>query len=461
MKRLARLTIVLIALFTMLGRPASIHAASHNAAGHDLLVVRSGTAYGSFTALPVPSDQASRGLPAGLFDRDGGVLYVANPQYGANPQSQSRSLVQAIDARSGRVLRSTTVAGYYSTMPGSLVPGALLGNGSGNAAPLRRTTTAAAGALSPRVLPAVPPIDTSQILSTLSHNGRWLALRDATPDAPDTSAVVIDTATMRAVATLHLHGAFGLDAIDDAGSMLYLVERRAHAGPQAYQVRGYDLRARRLDHAALTEPDDPSGIIRGVAYTRVWSPRGDRLYTLYVQPGKKSAFVHALSVAYHTVHCIMLPVETASGAGLTRDALAVSPDGSTLYAVNPALGRMVVVRDLPDGRAARVDLGRRAGAPQSMQRASALSEDGRTMYVATDRGVWVLDTAARRIRTTYAEGQRVTSLALSADGQRLYVLEPDQGQARVLDATTGRALTSVTVMTNAGGAEAIEQVLSE
>jgi len=455
MKRLARLTIVLVALFTMLDRPAPLRAAGHNAAGHDLLVVRSGAAYGSYTALSVPSDQASRNLPSGLFDRDGRVLYVANPR------SPSSSVVQAIDARSGRVLRSTTVPGYYSTMPGSLTPGTLLGAGSGNAAPLGRTTAAAAGALSPRVLPGVPPIDTSEILSTLAHNGRWLALRDATPNAPDTTAVVIDTATMRVVATPLLHGAFGLDAIDDAGSMLYLIERRAHAGPQAYQVRGYDLRARHLDRAALTEPDDPAGVIRGVAYTRVWSPRGDRLYTLYVQPNKKSAFVHALGVAYHTVHCIMLPVETAPGADLTRDALAVSPDGSTLYAVNPALGRMVVVHGLPNGRAARVDLGRRASASRSMQRAFALSGDGRTMYVATDRGVWVVDTAARRIRTTYAEGRRVTSIALSAGGRRLYALEPDQGRAQALDATTGRALTSVPVIANAGDTQAIEQVLSE
>ncbi len=469
MKILARLAAVLAVLSTGLATPTVMRAASGaagaNAAGHDLLVMRSGSgAYGGLTALPVRSGQPSRTLPAGLFDRGGRTLYAVGWE------SANSSLVQAIDVASGRVLRSIVVPGYYTTMPGSLVPGALLGDGAvnaGRAAPrLARPDTATRGALSPRSLPGVPPVDTADILSALSYNGRWLALRDATPDAPDTAAVVIDTTRMRVAATLRLHGALGLDAIDDAGKNLYFVEKRANAGPQAYQVRAYDLRARRLDRGPLTEADDPTGVIRGVAYTRAWSPRGDWLYTLYVQPGKGGAFVHALGVASHTVHCIMLPAETARGASaaLTRDALSISPDGSTLYAVNPMLGRMVVVHDLPDGRVERVALDRHADAPLSMQRAVALSRDGRIMFVATSRGVWAVDTAARRVRTVYAEGKSVTSVALSLDGGRLYALEPAQGQGQgrvqALDAAGGRALTAVPVSNNGGAAWSIEQVMS-
>jgi len=463
MRMFARLTIVLITLAAVLGPPAPSRAAGGNAAGHDLLVMRSGTgAYGALTALPVGSDQPSRSLPSGLFDRGGRILYAAVLQ------STTSSLVQAIDARSGRVLRSTTVQGYYTTMPGSLVPGALLGSGASGAGSRAARLTQPSGAvnitLAPRSLPAVPPVDTADILSALSYNGRWLALRDATPNAPDTAVVVVDTAMMRVVATLHLRGAFGLDAIDDAGRKLYLVEKRNNAGPQAYQVRAYDLRARRLDRGPLTEADDPTGVIRGVAYTRAWSPRGDWLYTLYVQPGKGGAFVHALGVASHKAHCIMLPTAPGDGGGgvLSRDALAVSPDGSTLYAVNPALGRMVVVHDLPGGRIERVVLDRRAGSLQSMQRAAALSRDGGAMFVATERGVWVVDTATRRVRTVYATGERVASIALSADGQRLYALEPGRNRVRVLDVARGGALLDVPLATDGGAggsAWTIEQVM--
>ncbi len=459
MKAPRTVTIALAALTIALANPATLRAAGSttmgtNTASHDLLVVRTGTVYGSLTILPAQSGQAARGLPSGLFSRDGHVLYAAFPQ------GSGDSLIQALDARSGRVLRTVTVQGYYSTMPGNLTPGALLDGGAGaNRAAFAWPAMAGVARIT-QALPGAAPIDSAEILSALSYNGRWLALRDATPNTPDTAAVVIDTTRMRVVATPRLHGAFGLDAIDNAGRRLYLVQKRDNAGPQAYQVRAYDLRARRLDQTPLTEPDDPAGIIRGVAYTRAWSPRGDWLYTLYVRPGKGGAFVHALGVAYHKVHCIMLPAEVTTGVASTRDALAVSPDGATLYAVNPVLGRMVVVHDLPYGHVTQVNLGRQAGARQSMERAVALSHDGRTMFVATDRGIWAVDTATRRVRTVYAEGEQVASIALDGDGQRLYALEPASGRIEALDANSGRALAGIQVTAAMGAPWAIEQVMS-
>jgi len=454
---------VMIALATLaiaLANPATLRAADGsasmgtNATAHDLLVVRTGTVYGSLTILPTGSGQATRNLPSGIFDRGGHILYAAFPQ------GSGDSLIEAIDGRSGRVLRSVTVQGYYSTMPGSLTPGALLDGGAGaNAARFARPILA--GATRPtQALPGVPPVDSADILSALSYNGRWLALRDATPNTPDTAAIVIDTARMRVAATPRLHGAFGLDAIDNAGTRLYLVQKRDNAGPQAYQVRAYDLHARRLDQTPLTEPDDPTGIIRGVAYTRAWSPHGDWLYTLYVRPGKGGAFVHALGVAYHKVHCIMLPTEVTTGIASTRDALAVSPDGATLYAVNPVLGRMVVVHDLPYGRVTQTGLDRHAGTRQSMERAGALSRDGRTMFVATDGGIWAVDTATRRVRTVYARGEQVASIALGGNGQRLYALEPTRGRIEALDAASGRTLARIQVTAAMGAPWAIEQVMS-
>jgi DNA-binding beta-propeller fold protein YncE len=80
------------------------------------------------------------------------------------------------------------------------------------------------------------------------------------------------------------------------------------------------------------------------------------------------------------------------------------------------------------------------------------------MFVATDQGVWAVDTRALRVRTTYLPGHRISSVALSRDGQRLYALQPDQDQVSALDVAGGRLLGSVTVDAAARG---IERILTQ
>ena len=374
--------------------------------GSDTGVLRAGTpAFGSLFAVPA-GGHAVRWLPLGLFDRNGRTLYVANPR------GDGRSIVQAIDVPSGRLLRSMTVAGRFTTA----------------------TADYAA--------------------ATLSFNGRWLALRDAMPDQADTQAIVVNTATMRVAATIRLAGRYGLDAINGDGSRLYLLKI---LGPQAYEVRVYDTRQGRLEAQPLREKGEADTTLRGVSWTRAWSPRGDWLFTLYVPPGRQGAFIHALGVERHAVHCIMLPDQgPAAAADLAHYTLAVAPDGSALYAVNPVLGRMVVVRGgLPYGARTGITLARRAGSPARMLTPAALSHDGGTMYVATDQGVWAVDTRALRVRATYLPGHRISSVALSRDEQRLYALQPDQDQVTALDVAGGRLLGSVTVDAAARGIERI------
>jgi len=72
-------TIALAALTIALANPATLRAAGStttgtNTATHDLLVVRTGTVYGSLTILPTGPGQAARNLPSGIFDRGGHVL---------------------------------------------------------------------------------------------------------------------------------------------------------------------------------------------------------------------------------------------------------------------------------------------------------------------------------------------------------------------------------------------------
>jgi DNA-binding beta-propeller fold protein YncE len=365
---------------------------------------------GALIALPA-GGQAARRLPLGLFDRGGRTLYVANPH------GDGRSVVQAIDVASGRVLRSTTVAGRFSTATGDYSA------------------------------------------ATLSFNGRWLALRGATPDARITRAIVIDTAAMRVVATLRLAGHFGLDAIDPDGTVLYLIEHLVGHGPLAYRVRSYELRRGALDANPVAEKEDTSGTMSGVAWTRAWAPDGDWLYTFYVHPGRTGAFIHALGVEYHLAQCIILPNVGATAAQLAHFTLAAAPDGTALYAVNPVLGLVVAVRGsanaLPFATPQVVALRTRAGSAQRTLNGSAVSGDGRTLFLATSRSVWVLDSGSLAVRATYLAGRSVASVALSGDGRRLYALESGRGAVDAIDPASGHILDSIPT---SSGVWAIEQV---
>lgn len=434
--------------------------------GRDVLVLRVGQGpAASLVTASTDSVLDAQRLAPGVFDRQAHILYTANPYDGA------RSQVRAIDVRTGRMLHSIIVPGYYSTQNGDYPSAALNPSVNGTNGTMRQAfPRGIAGHRPPlRGLPALPerpapgfaPINTAETLTALSFNGRWLALRDAAPGGANTHAIVLDTARLRVVSTLDLRGQFGLDAVNADGGMLYLLQSLPGRGAKAYQVRVYDVRAHRLEPNPLRDADDhDSSTLRGVSWTRVWSPRGDWLFTLYVQPGRQGAFIHALGVERHAVHCIMLPDQgPAAATDLAHYTLAVSPDATTLYAVNPVLGRLVVVRGgLPYGARMGLTLARRDGSPARMLTPAALSRDGATMYVATDRGVWALDTRAPRVRATYLPDHAVSSVTLSRDGQRLYALQPAQDRVMVLDAMSGRIEGSVFVGSAARG---IERILTQ
>lgn len=454
MTRHLRLSVALGALLALQAIAPRAQAAIPSVARHDLLVLRAGAwPVGSLATLSVGTGQATHALPLGLFSRDGHTLYVAAPQ-----PDGAHSLVQAIDAASGRTLRSLTVAGNYTTQAGNYTPATFYGTATAATPPGTRsgqTGSPLDGHPAARLAGGYP-VDTSETLTALSFNGRWLALRDATPGARDTHAIMIDTATLRVAATVRLAGHFGLDAINADGSALYLIEPLAQRGPHAYQVRLYDVRQGRLATDPLREPGEREDIIRGTSYTRVWSPRGDWLFTLYVQPGHSGAFVHALGVADRRVHCIMLPDDHAAAADLAHYMLAVAPDGTSLYLVNPVLGRAITVHGLPIGMAAEVSLATRAGAPQHTLTGAVVSPDGRTLFAATSQGVWVLPTRALGVRATDLAGRAVASIAPSPDGQRLYALEPERGLVAVIDPASGHVSGTMRADT---GTWAIERVM--
>jgi hypothetical protein len=125
---------------------------------------------------------------------------------------------------------------------------------------------------------------------------------------------------------------WGFDAL--SGDKLYLLKYLK----SGYEIRLYDLASSQLAAKPLKDPK-ASSTIWGIAWERVSSPDGRYLFTLYVG-GNGGAMVHQLDLKTSAARCIDLP-----GSGdfnsTTTWAMELSPNGKTLWAVNPGFGRVV------------------------------------------------------------------------------------------------------------------------
>ncbi len=379
--------------------PASVVA--QRAPLHDLLLLQTGTGANT-SVLVVQSGGTNRSVPAGVYSSHTHTMYVATPAAGG-----TSTVVRAIAVTSGRTLRTLSLSGQFSTDPSNYAA------------------------------------------TAMSFNGRWLALRSTAADAQHTAIAVIDSRTMRVVAQPLLLGQFGLDAIDATGASLYLIESLPQRGPETYQVRSYNLRQGSLDPSPVLEKGETVGTMSGVAHTRAWSVGGDWLFTLYVRPGTAGAFIHSLGLEYRLAHCVFLPDKGVPADQLAQFALALSPTGEALYAVNPALGRITsVTGSVPYGSMSSVTLPVQAPFQENAGSAT-VSRDGSRLFVATGDGLWVVNSATLKLRTTYLRGQDTRSVARSSDGRRLYVLQPARHRIAVLAVKTGTLLATMAVPASA------------
>jgi hypothetical protein len=307
----------------------------------------------------------------------------------------------------------------------------------------------------PSVARAGFPADGSQVFSALSFNARWLALREiGTPTSGDTHVIVVDTQRMRVVADHTLSGQFGLDAITADGKVLYLIQSLPNIGFGVYQVRSFDVVRGALDKKVIVERGEKPGSMSGEAWTRVWAPDGSWLYTLYVETSGH-AFVHALDLQARETRCLDFPPISKDVALMAHFTLSVAPDGHTLYAVNPALGAVVAVQNLPEGRMRLAHLTMRAGGPLRTQTAAAMAANGKSVFVATGTGVWAIDTRTLALRSAYVADQEVASVALSHDGKRLFALSQTSGEIDVLDPGNGSILDGLPPSANAWAIEGV------
>ena len=260
-------------------------------------------------------------------------------------------------------------------------------------------------------------------LAAVSGNGRWVGL--VRPARRATQIRLLDIAGGRTRAVT-LPGWFDIDALANDGRRVFLIQY-VKAG---YLIRLYDLGRRQLAARVLTEDGEA---MAGTAWGAVASPDGRRLMTLYLR-GDEAAEVHTLDLARGTAVCIDLP--RGRSAALRAYALALAPDGRTLYAANPVLGLVATV-DLPSLRVVRVVRFARRTADGGPSRAAAVSHDARTVYFASGRSMYAYDAAYRRVRGQYDAGGAVAGLAFDRADRTLLVVRRD-GRSVRFDAAIGR-----------------------
>jgi hypothetical protein len=355
-----------------------------------------------------PGSRTSVTFPNGVRATNPWLLYTAVP-------AGARTRISIIDLRSASVLRSFFIPGTYAT-DGTMFDHAVL-----------------------------------------SFDGRWLALRALPASASETTIALVETTAERLVTTIRLAGDFDLDAISPDRSRIYLLQR-FHDGSARYYVRLYQVEQRRLFDFPIVDKSEANEQMNGIAVARQVAADGSKVFTLYVNPTRNTAFLHILPLTgdYLGARCLDLPTAQASDLlHFYTLALRTSADGSaTLYAANGALGTVVTVYVSSNDEVFMMHVdavahftptsvsSASAARTRSLYNGAALSPNGQTLFFAGMQGIWSVNTdqlvRTKPTFTDYLAHDAFTSLALSSDGATLYALQPARG-ILTLDARTGQA----------------------
>jgi WD40 repeat protein len=278
----------------------------------------------------------------------------------------------------------------------------------------------------------LPSVTMSGMPGGLSQNGAYIVV-ESYDDASNGSAsashfLVIDTSLNSSPKRVDLKGYYTFDAISNDGGRLYLIE---YVSQTDYRVRYYEVAAGQMYPNVIVDKANPTESMNGVKLSGVPSQDGGFLYSLYArQTG--TPFIHALDLSGSPfAFCIDLP-----GSGSFGWSLAMSGDGSHLYAANAPLGVVSEINSDTNNsipavaRSVHIDSGKKVAGifAQDVQakelgaNAAVVSLDGKTLVTSGSSGIVWIDTAGLRVNTHALDSWTVWSLALSPDGNTLYVL---------------------------------------
>jgi DNA-binding beta-propeller fold protein YncE len=255
-------------------------------------------------------------------------------------------------------------------------------------------------------------LGTGRVVTRTRVAGGWTLAgvsRDATSlvllaETSSTTRVAVITGNRRQ--TLVLPGVFSFDGL--RGTRLYLIQHVR----EGYYVRVADLATGKLLPDPLKDADEPA-LINGQAWSRLASPDGRYVFTIYVDlGGSGSAMIHELDLQEGKAWCVDLPGSGNFNAAGSY-ALALSADGKRLYAAGGGYGTVATV-DVDSHRITHV-----AHVPAAMANAPSLpsasvSRDGKTLAFANAGNGWVFDLAGDRlVRTLQLPADAVVAYAPS------------------------------------------------
>lgn len=132
---------------------------------------------------------------------------------------------------------------------------------------------------------------------------------------------------------------------------------------------------------------------------------------------------------------------TGAGGSTTGNNVAVSPDGSTVYAANGAASGIAVIDAATNTVTGTITT---PAAPTSV----VVSPDGSRLYatIGSLNSVLVVDTATASTVTTVTVGNQPIGIAISPDGSRVYAANVNSpGSVSVINATTNTLISSIPV----------------
>ena len=181
-------------------------------------------------------------------------------------------------------------------------------------------------------------------LAGLSGDGKLLVLTSPTRgESIDLSTfVLVATPALTNVGTIRLRGDFTVDALSPDGSTLFLIQHLSGNEVSRYQVRAYDVRARKLLRRVVADKRQAGWTMHGYPVARAETRTGSRVYTLY-SPGNNYPFIHALDTVARTAVCVGLPLSWTDPNTLNGIALTLSADGRRLTVSGPSLGARITL----------------------------------------------------------------------------------------------------------------------
>lgn len=275
-------------------------------------------------------------------------------------------------------------------------------------------------------------------LGAVSATGKWLALKRIATEteraaytknnAWKTTVALVDAATRKTTRTLSLNGNFDVDALNTAGSKLYLIEHLPASKPDHYHVRLFDVALGQLNEGVLVDKRNIDEVMSGYPTHNVASPNGQWLFTLYVGMREDRAFIHALNLQEGGSWCIDLPSgDDVRGdkAMLEQYSLALAPNGHTIYAVNAALGTIAMADVSNIGEPRVVSFTPFAKKSDAPMRASVVAPDAKHVYFSSGDMLWQYDVAAERAQEFKRNTLPIFALAFNADATELLLANAD------------------------------------